>query len=378
MSNYSSTLSVNELYLIDTYTRDLQFKTVSSNSQVITKPLWKKDFEIDLISATAIILKRFLTSRNEELEFNINFHLYSSINRDRQVKNIHLPLNLSDLLTFSQYCQKISYALGKIYDSESQRLESMDVHWKADEKNDRESYTFTCSGLDSKEINLESACPSKAFFALVFTHLNVYLKEFLRNVSHFPLQSVSVIPCISKKELQQLKSWSESPTEKTVMDIVAVYFKDSPITISNSANYTLYILDSHLNPVPVGVKGELCIGGPGLALGYINTSEVTEQKYSVLSKNIFDDNIQKSEKIYHTGDLCRYNKEGNIEFLEKEDTPLNQTGYRIESGKDDNEIERSLEYIIPKGNNEKLNRRFTWRFLDWFMTHLFSQTKERQ
>jgi amino acid adenylation domain-containing protein len=104
------------------------------------------------------------------------------------------------------------------------------------------------------------------------------------------------------------------------------------------SNTQLHILDSHLQPLPIGAAGELYIGGTGLALGYINQTELTN--------NTFIDNPyfalgHPSKKLYKTGDVARYLSDGNIEYLGRNDHQVKIRGFRIELG----EIESQLRNI---------------------------------
>ncbi|HVO96042.1 MAG TPA: amino acid adenylation domain-containing protein, partial [Terriglobales bacterium] len=93
------------------------------------------------------------------------------------------------------------------------------------------------------------------------------------------------------------------------------------------ANTEIYILDAHLNPAPIGVTGELHIGGDGLARGYLNRPELTQEKFI---PNPFSND--SSSRLYKTGDLARYLPDGNIEFLGRVDEQVKIRGYRIELG----------------------------------------------
>ena len=99
------------------------------------------------------------------------------------------------------------------------------------------------------------------------------------------------------------------------------------------ANTQIYILDSHLNPVPIGVPGELHIGGAGLARGYLNRPDLTKEKFIV---DPFSN--EPGARLYKTGDLSRYLPDGNIEFLGRIDHQVKIHGFRIELG----EIEATL------------------------------------
>ncbi|WP_339305760.1 amino acid adenylation domain-containing protein [Paenibacillus sp. FSL L8-0435] len=96
-------------------------------------------------------------------------------------------------------------------------------------------------------------------------------------------------------------------------------------------NAKFYIVDAHLNPVPVGVLGELVIGGVGVARGYLNRPELTEEKF-------VDSSFTAGERLYRTGDLARWMEDGNVDFIGRIDNQAKIRGYRIETG----EIESQL------------------------------------
>ena len=125
------------------------------------------------------------------------------------------------------------------------------------------------------------------------------------------------------------------PTESTVCATVAeCTFGETQPTIGRAiANIQIYILDHNLQPVPIGVPGELYIGGDGLARGYLNRPELTKEKF-------ISNPFKKTEgsRLYKTGDLARYLPDGNIEFLGRVDNQVKIRGFRIEL----DEIEKLL------------------------------------
>lgn len=119
------------------------------------------------------------------------------------------------------------------------------------------------------------------------------------------------------------------PTETTIWSTIAkVEVGDREITIGRPiANTQIYILDRYLQLVPVGVAGELCIGGHGVARGYRRRRELTDARFI---SNPFS--AVSTEKLYRTGDLARYRQDGQIVHLGRIDQQVKIRGFRIELG----------------------------------------------
>jgi amino acid adenylation domain-containing protein len=92
-------------------------------------------------------------------------------------------------------------------------------------------------------------------------------------------------------------------------------------------NIALYVLDPHLQPVPMGVAGELYIGGVGLSRGYLNRAELTAQTFIDCP---WQSDSGQDQRLYKSGDLVRYMADGNVEFLGRIDDQVKVRGYRIE------------------------------------------------
>ena len=125
------------------------------------------------------------------------------------------------------------------------------------------------------------------------------------------------------------------PTETTIWSTACrIEPGDDEVTIGRPiANTHIYILDARLNPTPVGVPGELYIGGDGLARGYLNRPELTAERFI---PHPFSS--EPGARLYKTGDLARYRPDGTIEHLGRLDFQVKIRGFRIELG----EIEQVL------------------------------------
>jgi acyl-coenzyme A synthetase/AMP-(fatty) acid ligase/acyl carrier protein len=127
------------------------------------------------------------------------------------------------------------------------------------------------------------------------------------------------------------------PTETTIWSTTHVLngTRDSIPIGRPIANTQLYIMDRNRQPVPIGVPGELMIGGGGVVRGYLNRPDLTSQRFV----NIHLDSTER--RVYRTGDLARYRADGDVEFLGRIDHQVKIRGYRIELGEIESLLERN-------------------------------------
>lgn len=119
-------------------------------------------------------------------------------------------------------------------------------------------------------------------------------------------------------------------TETTVWSTVAQLNNSSSTSIGSAiANTQIYVLDTHLQPVAIGIPGELYIGGVGLARGYLNRPELTAARF-IPNPFIENNCLSPASRLYKTGDLVCYLPDGNLQFLSRLDDQVKIRGYRIE------------------------------------------------
>ncbi|MBK5438559.1 amino acid adenylation domain-containing protein [Pseudomonas sp. TH32] len=146
------------------------------------------------------------------------------------------------------------------------------------------------------------------------------------------------------------------PTEATVVATSGRVHAGQALHIGKPmANATVYLLDEQQRPVPVGVAGELFVGGSGVARGYLNRPEMTAERF-------LDDPFNPG-RMYRTGDLARWLPDGNIEYLGRNDDQVKVRGVRIELG----EIETRLAAVDGVKDAVVLVR--DGRLVAWFTEH---------
>ncbi|WP_236277980.1 non-ribosomal peptide synthetase, partial [Pseudomonas poae] len=146
------------------------------------------------------------------------------------------------------------------------------------------------------------------------------------------------------------------PTEATVVATSGRMQVGQPLHIGRPvANACVYVLDAHLRPVPLGVVGELYVGGSGVARGYLNQPEMTAERFLQDPFN--------AGRMYRTGDLARWLPDGNLDYLGRNDDQVKVRGVRVELG----EIESRLVALDGIGEAVVLVRE--GRLVAWFTEH---------
>jgi amino acid adenylation domain-containing protein/non-ribosomal peptide synthase protein (TIGR01720 family) len=226
---------------------------------------------------------------------------------------------------------------------------------------------FNCMSLSFDAGNMTTLLPLYCGAALHFGEPGegVINAAIARGASHMILPTALLANLLPAADLGSLKAigfggeacpsslverWGErvalfnmyGPTECTVTALCARLTPGAPITIGRPVNHLkALILDEAGNLCPVGVPGELCLAGLGLARGYLNLPERTQEAFIELA---FDaTNEERTYRLYRTGDRALLRRDGNIQYLGRIDEQIKLRGYRIEPG----EIETRLAELCP-------------------------------
>ena len=154
------------------------------------------------------------------------------------------------------------------------------------------------------------------------------------------------------------------PTETTIDATSAIYGKgevNDSINIGKAiSNTLLYVLDINLQPVPVGVIGELYIGGACLARSYLNRNDLTKERFIHNPFATDDDKEKGYTRLYKTGDMVKWLPDSNIEYIGRNDNQIKIRGFRVELGEIENklsqfdEINQAVILFVGYDNNKYL------------------------
>ena len=146
------------------------------------------------------------------------------------------------------------------------------------------------------------------------------------------------------------------PTENTTFSTTYAIENKSYTTIpigSAIPNSSIYILNNNLEPLPIGVVGNIYVSGKGVSRGYLNNSDLTDKKF-ICNPYV------KGERLYNTGDLGRWLPNGTIEFLGRKDNQIKIRGYRVEIGEIESsifEFSKNIEQVyvgVKERNSDKV------------------------
>jgi amino acid adenylation domain-containing protein len=156
-----------------------------------------------------------------------------------------------------------------------------------------------------------------------------FMRAIVAGADAFYIKDMEAVKRLSGPHTRVLNSYglTEATIDSTIFESTELDLppeKMAPIG-RPFANTEIYLLDAGLQPVPIGVAGELYVGGPSLARGYLNHPALTAAKFI---PHPFTD--RPGARLYKTGDLARYLPDGNIEFLRRMDYQVKVRGFRIE------------------------------------------------
>lgn len=184
--------------------------------------------------------------------------------------------------------------------------------------------------MDKKQVSIATIPPAylnalgKPEFPFLHTLITAGEQPFMDDVNHY-------------KEFKKYIN-AYGPTEASVCATCYIAEKDKDYGDSLPIGKTVpgssvYILNEHLDLLPAGFEGELCIAGPNLARGYLNNPELTGQKF-------IPDPFEEGRRMYRTGDRARLLPDGNIEFIGRVDHQIKIRGNRIEPGEIEDRLRR--------------------------------------
>lgn len=177
----------------------------------------------------------------------------------------------------------------------------------------------------AEDITLINTVPS--LMAELLKHSNLPASVLTVNLAGEPLQTRLVEQIYQQETVEQVFDLY-GPSETTTYSTFSLRRSNGHATIGRPVSNTqIFLLDAFMQQVPVGVQGELYIGGSGLARGYLNRPELTAEKFI---PNPFSDN--PGARLYKTGDLARYLSDGQIEYIGRIDHQAKIRGFRIELG----------------------------------------------
>ncbi|HEX2927837.1 MAG TPA: amino acid adenylation domain-containing protein [Ruminiclostridium sp.] len=274
--------------------------------------------------------------------------IYKSYEIDYELpEKLHSHLQMSSF-SFDIFCGDFARALcsgGKLILCRKEIVLNIPVFYSVMVNEKAESGDFVPATIRNLVTYLENVNKKADFMKLFIVGADVWKVEEYERLKALCGDETRIIHTYGLTEATVDNTFFEGDTGS--------FDKGSNLPIGRpAANSHIYILDSGMNPVPVGVAGEIYIGGHGVGQGYINNPEMTEKRF-------VEHSFDGSEKLrlYKTGDVARWDEKGNICMLGRIDNQVKVRGLRIELG----EIERHLmgypdietAIVIPREDNDR-------------------------
>ena len=234
-----------------------------------------------------------------------------------------------------------------------------------------EIFPYLCFGgclfpISNDDTRLDLSNLSSFFTKNKITHCYLppkIVRELKTSVLPKGLKILTGGEALTTRRVQDCELYNNyGPTENTIVTTNYRVFQndEQPLHIGSPiSNTQVYILDRYHNLLPLGVAGEICISGDGLARGYLNRADLTSEKF-------IPHPFIEGERLYKTGDLGRWLPDGNIEFLGRNDDQVKIRGYRIELGEVESailELEGIVQCVVlakeGKDNNKDLVAYYT-------------------
>ena len=184
--------------------------------------------------------------------------------------------------------------------------------------------------ISINQINMIQLIPTTLGFLMASSLSLNGITEVIVGGEAFPQSLYERLKHVFPGKIYNLYGPTETTIWSTLKDLTGDYIDEISIG-SPISNTQVYILDRNQKLLPIGVKGELYVGGDGVARGYLSNPGLTHEKFI---KNPF----RKGERLYSTGDLARWLSDGNIEYLGRVDFQVKIRGFRIELGEIENRI----------------------------------------
>lgn len=206
------------------------------------------------------------------------------------------------------------------------------------DENQQKDPSLLCDLIREHHVDIMQATPSRMYSLLgEIQYVNSLkgLSDLMIGGEAFPRQLLEDLGQLDKTRIHNMYG----PTETTVWSTSDELQQNEAITAGRPiSNTILYIMDGKGHMVPIGVAGELCIGGYGVARGYFKNPDLTNEKFVPLPIELEDLNMKQCPRMFKTGDMAKWLPDGRIEILGRIDRQVKIRGFRIELG----EIEHQL------------------------------------